>query len=294
MTSDRCPLCHSTNIRYYAEYAEVGQVLFACNDCRLYFVNPHTPWIPSVTDGADAETFSFWGSEDAHRAYAKWRIEENDRIAGMILAGGRQGRLLEIGFGEGPLTEKLLAHTDEYWGIEPVPGHYRDTVARLGLDKRRCLGIAAEAMLEHPALSAQRGSFDTIVMVSVFEHLSGTRDILKSCAELLKPGGRLIISVPDSTFFPYLLLIRRIFGMEPWSRFHTSFFNDAGLRRAFAECGFTIASASPHSLLTPASINYYSKLKNSNLLRSTMTLFKMLRLDRMLRVSTTFYQVVRN
>jgi SAM-dependent methyltransferase len=294
MISDHCPLCESNDIRRYSEFAEADQVLYRCDGCGLYFINPHKPWIPSVTDGADAETFSFWGSEEAHRAYAKWRTEENDRVADMILADGRQGRLLEIGFGEGPLTERLLPHTGEYWGIEPVPSHYRDTVERLRLDQSRCLCIAAEDMPDHPALSAARGSFDTIVMVSVFEHLSGTRDILKSCAALLKPGGRLIISVPDSTFFPYLLFIRRMAGMEPWSRFHTSFFSDDSLRRAFTECGFSVDEASRHSLLTSASIDYYGKLKNSKLLRSAMTVFRAAGLDRALRVSTTFYKVVRN
>ena len=260
-----------------------------CRACGLYFVHPHRPWIPSVTDGVATDTFAFWGNDGAHAAYGRWRTEENDRIAAMIIGGGPYRRLLEIGFGEGPLTRRMLPHVEEYWGIEPVPNHFHNTIDELGLDPKRCLCIQAENLLKNPDLAERRDTFDAIVMISVLEHLSQPREVLAACYALLRPGGKLIISTPDSTFFPLLTPLRRIGRIEPWSRFHISFFSDRCLEQAFKRTGFIVSSRQSHTLLTPASIDYYRKLKESRLLGALMTVFRFFDIDRFLRVSTLLY-----
>jgi SAM-dependent methyltransferase len=146
-------------------------------------------------------------------------------------------------------------------------------------------------MLDAQALAQAAGSFDAVVMVSVFEHLSQPRAIIEACHHLLRPNGSLYISVPDSSFFPQLLILRRLGGIEPWSRFHISFFDRACLQRAAAESGFRVADLSMHSLVTPLSIDYYGRLTGSRMLRSMMSLFRLLRFDRLLRVGTLFYRL---
>lgn len=288
-----CPLCNSDATARYARHAEAGQEMRKCRACGFYFVDPHQPWIPSVTDDEEPETFKFWGNDQAHTAYSRWRKEENDRIAQLILTHGPYDRLLEIGFGEGPLTKCLIGNVGEYWGIEPVTGHYRETIRELGLNKDRCLCIQAENMLTEPRLLDHQGTFNAIVMVSVFEHLSHPSDVLAACHRLLAPGGQLFLSTPDSTFFPYLTVLRRWSGIEPWSRFHISFFTRRSLTSAFHRAGFEVGDCQSHTLLTSSSIDYYHKLKNSALLGNSMRVFSGLGLGRLLRVSTLFYRLVK-
>jgi SAM-dependent methyltransferase len=286
-----CPLCRAPGAHHYADHPKANQTVFKCTACGFYFVHPHESWIPGLSDDQPAESFEFWGDEDAHRAYADWRNAENERIAQTIIAQGPYDRLLEIGFGEGPLTERISSAVREYWGIEPVQTHYRKTVDRLHLDRERCLNIRAEDMLATPALAERAGTFDAIVMVSVFEHLSQPREIIEACHTLLRPKGMLLISVPDSTFFPQLLLLRRLGGIEPWSRFHISFFDRRCLQQAANESGYRVADVSSHSLVTPLSITYYYRLTRSQVLRAAMSLFAAFRFDRLLRVGTLFYRL---
>lgn len=289
-----CPLCGSAQTTGFGRHPEAAQDMRHCRACGFYFVYPHEPWIPSVTDGVDAATFEFWGNPAAHAAYAYWRAEENDRVAAFVVSEGPYRNLLEIGYGEGPLTRRLLKHVREYWGIEPVPNHYSRTIETLNLSKDHCLCIQAETMLDDPRLANIKGTLDAIVMISVFEHLSHPREVLAACNSLLRPGGRLFISTPDSTYFPFLTVLRRFGQIEPWSRFHISFFSRGCLDAAFSRAGFSVASLQSYTLLTKASIDYYKKLKNSFLLGLVMTVFRALRFDRLFRVSTLFYCLVKD
>lgn len=287
-----CPLCESAGTAFYARHDRVDQALFRCADCGFYFVWPHESVIPTVTDGeADAE-FSFWGSEAAHLAYQAWRDEENREIGAMALSRARREgshRLLEIGFGEGPLTEILAPAVDEYWGIEPVPATHRKTVERLQLAPGRALCVRAEQLHEVAPFAELDGYFDLIVMVSVFEHLSRPRQVLQDAYRLLDRGGRLLISTPDSTCFRQLRFLRRCARLEPWTHFHISFFTENNLERAFDALGFTVLERRRRPLVTPLSIAYFCALTASPAVGALMSMFRGSGLAKVLRTHTLFY-----
>lgn len=111
-----CPLCHSSSTRYFFEHNVVDQKVYACCSCGFYFVWPHRSYIPSDEHKDQNKPFTFWGSPEAQRCYDRWRQQENDRMVRWMLQQGELGKVLEIGFGEGPLTEALLPHVREYWG----------------------------------------------------------------------------------------------------------------------------------------------------------------------------------
>lgn len=287
-----CPLCESRQTAFYARHSRVAQAVWHCGACGFYFAWPHESMIPTVTDGGPDQEFSFWGSERAHVAYQRWRVKENGEIGALALAqisGGRCERLLEIGFGEGPLTEILLPATREYWGVEPVPATCRKTAERLGLDDQRAVCCRAEDLGEDGPFAHLAGYFDLVVMVSVFEHLSRPRQVLQHCLRLLKPGGYLLISTPDSTFFRQLRLLRRLARMEPWTHFHVSFFNEANLERAFRDLGFEVTRRLRRSLVTSESITYFAALTDSAFIGWLMRLFRRSGLATLLRTQTLFY-----
>jgi SAM-dependent methyltransferase len=288
-----CPLCRRQGVAYFARHSKVAQEVYACGQCGLHFAHPHESYIPSVTDGMENPLdFKFWSTPEAETAYVRWRGAENTRIANVVrrdLPAQKPVRLLEIGFGTGPMTELLMGDVQEYWGLEPVPATCADTVQRLHLDPEKFVCAKAEDLDTHAAFRDLSNYFDVIVMVSVFEHVSRPADILTMCNRLLKRGGQLIVSTPDSSNFRLLRRLRRLARMEPWSYFHVSFFNPSGLEAAFTAAGFEVFRRDRGQLVTDDSVSYFGKLTGSALIPIAMRTFGALKLDQVLKIQTLFY-----
>ena len=98
--------------------------------------------------------------------------------------------VLEVGAGVGELTERL------------APGRF---VTATDLS-RRCIGEleerfrgAANVDVEHADIAstlAKQRRFDSVVLVNVLEHIEDDFGALRDLAQLLKPGGRLIVFSP--------------------------------------------------------------------------------------------------
>jgi 2-polyprenyl-3-methyl-5-hydroxy-6-metoxy-1,4-benzoquinol methylase len=214
------------------------------------------------------------------------------RIAELIriqLNRKRPPRLLEIGFGDGHLTELIRREVDECWGIEPDQWLFERAMNRLQLDRDKSFPIRAEELDTYPAFAAQASAFDAIVMVSVFEHLSNPAAILRSCSRLLRPRGILVVSTPDSKYFRELRALRRIAGMEPWGYDHISFFTEENLEKAFDRHNLVVKERSYRPLVTPESIRFFRELTNSRAISAAMRIFMITGLDRALRIHTLLY-----
>jgi O-antigen biosynthesis protein len=132
-------------------------------------------------------------------------------IQRLVEARGR--RVLDVGCGEGALGSALkLAGAEWVVGIEKDPNAAR--VARDRLDEL-IEGDVADVGIRFP-----RGEFDCLVFADVLEHVPEPEDVLGRLLPLLKPAGRVIVSVPNMRF--YLVLLRLIF--DRWS------YTDAGVR----------------------------------------------------------------
>jgi SAM-dependent methyltransferase len=111
------------------------------------------------------------------------------------LAGMKPGRLLEVGFGEGCLLDWAKARGYQASGNDILPSMV-DAARNRGLDVR--LGALK-------AGDFAEGSFDWIVAMDVFEHLT-TEQIIEHLSlfrTLLRPGGRVVARFPNgaSPFF---------------------------------------------------------------------------------------------
>ncbi|MHB8370865.1 MAG: class I SAM-dependent methyltransferase [Leptospirales bacterium] len=280
----KCPLCESSSCILAYDFSSS---LYICASCGLYFSWPHTSVLPESEEGQDEK--AHWGGRNPYEAYAAWREFENKRVASVIVRYGPFGKILEIGYGTGALTSILLPSSEEYWGIEPYPEHYKETREKLGLHPDMVFCTTAEKMLENSSIIDAAGSFNAIVMVSVFEHLSKPIEVLKACNSLLKPGGLLFLSTPDSTYFKYLVRIRRLGNLPLWSSDHISFFNEANLESAFSHVGFSVVEEASHSLMSDDSIQYFYRKSGSRMVYLSMKTFSALGIDRLLRITTLFY-----
>jgi SAM-dependent methyltransferase len=100
-------------------------------------------------------------------------------------------RILEVGAGAGAFG-RLLSDRSAYVGLELNSSAVEQAVAG-GLDMRR------EFLDDHLA-SAPEG-YDAVVSFQVVEHVPAVGQFLRDCRRSLRPGGRLVISVPSHDGF---------------------------------------------------------------------------------------------
>jgi SAM-dependent methyltransferase len=142
--------------------------------------------------------------------------------------------VLDLGCSAGLLAEKL--HT---------AGH---TV--VGVDAVELPGVRARtdeffvADLEKP-LPAEIGTgFDVVIAGDIIEHLSKPGDALKEMRRVLRPGGQLILSVPNfGHWYPRFRVTFGLFGYDRrgvLDNTHLRFFTRSTLRRAVRRAGFDV------------------------------------------------------
>jgi SAM-dependent methyltransferase len=137
---------------------------------------------PASFEQADAGLSSVLADLEGAEQYNDWIIS--------LLAPHLRGRILELGAGQGTFTERLAAF-GEIVAVEP-------SAAQCGVLRQRLDNVAGTSVINGD-LSAVPPSdvFDTIVMINVLEHIPDDHDALLRCAELLRPGGRLLVWVPS-------------------------------------------------------------------------------------------------
>ena len=117
-----------------------------------------------------------------YQTVKKWSLQKKVRL---ILSHNNQaGSLLDVGAGTG---EFLKAAKEKSWkvtGVEP-----NQNAVALAQEK----GIALYPELKD--LINQK--FDVITLWHVLEHISNLEEVVKELSELLKPGGILVIAVPN-------------------------------------------------------------------------------------------------
>src|SRR5262249_53472381 len=87
-------------------------------------------------------------------------------------------------------------------GMDMSPHAVEQAKRHFGLD-------VVHGTLPHPAIAAN--SFEVITMGAVLEHLHWPHRVIAAAARALKPGGRLVISVPNFASWGY-----RFFGADWW------------------------------------------------------------------------------
>ena len=137
-------------------------------------------------------------------------------------------RLLDVGCGwEARLLRELEPYIASGCGIDfKAPA----------LDTPKLRTIAARLDERLPFDSE---SFDVVTMLAVLEHLEKPAHIMREIARLLRPGGRLLLTVPSWYAKPVLEFLAFKLGLvNPEEiRDHKTYFNRADLLRLVAGCG---------------------------------------------------------
>jgi SAM-dependent methyltransferase len=147
------------------------------------------------------------------------------------------GAVLDVGCGRGDLLELFKAR-----GWRAVGTQVSRTAAAAA---RRLRGV--EVLLgELPELGLKSADFDVVTFLHVLEHLDRPAQYLLAARDLLKPGGILVIEVPNCGSLGFQLLGLRNFCLDYPN--HLVFFTRSALRGLLERCGFAVEKVSRFSL----------------------------------------------
>jgi 2-polyprenyl-3-methyl-5-hydroxy-6-metoxy-1,4-benzoquinol methylase len=196
-----CLLCGGRESSLLLEAAGSGEYgaslrfkVVQCRGCGLCFTNPR-PGPASLGRFYPPEYKAYEGCGLAEcqrqRALAKartlafWRAKNPFRRA-LPREGG--SRLLDFGCGQGAFLELMHIQGWQVVGLDMCA----DVVQRI----RRELGLSALAgTLPHPELSPAQ--FDVVTMRQSLEHVPRPLETLQHAYDLLVPGGKLLVHVPN-------------------------------------------------------------------------------------------------
>lgn len=235
-----CPLCDSARRQFLLEAPDAAAgaaglwfAVVRCQDCDLCYTNPR----PSPDAIGQFYPATYRPHQPAvprrrHRwfgrppAQPRWLTRKH-----LPIAPHGQRRLLDFGCGGGAF---LLQMRDLGWQVTGVDS-CRAAVERL----RGTPGVRVFAgTLPHPELVPE--SFDVITMWHSLEHVHRPRQVLDAAFDLLAPGGRLVVAVPNITSRPFRRFGASWYGLDLPR--HLTHFSPATLYKMLDACGFDVDS----------------------------------------------------
>ena len=182
----------------------------------------------------EASSADYVAEEEGQRATARAVLERLAPLGQSAGSGegaraeGAQPRLLEIGCWVGFLLAEAQEQGLAAEGIEPSDFAARYAQERLGLRVQHA-GLAEAELDEH--------AFAAIVMADVLEHLVDPAAALQRCGELLAPGGKLALVLPDSG-----APLARAMGRRWWSVIptHVHYFTRSSLTLLLEREGYEV------------------------------------------------------
>jgi SAM-dependent methyltransferase len=246
-----CPLCgsnDSTVIRastyppsvtaedihkvYSASSAhELQDRVVRCTQCGLIYVNPRPAAELTIGSYSDAVDPTFVAQNDSRIAAFRKSLKNVLRKLGQ--SGGEGRMLLDIGCAGGafPVAARELGFN----AIGVEPSRWMADFARrtYGLDVRD--GILKPGMFPS-------GSFDVVTLWDVIEHVPQPHDLLALAADLLKPGGLLLVNYPDVGSAAARLLGTR---WPFWLSVHLLYYTRETITRQLERAGFSVLWLEP-------------------------------------------------
>lgn len=239
-----CPICARelglTSLRASALDVSGGELFnyMSCQHCSvLVLQNP-----PALDGDVDYSESGYYRKEhirggwlfDAIIAiYTAHRI----RVARNAAANGSLDgkRILDIGCGKGRFLEQAQKLGAEVSGVEPTRRSYDAARIRLGDAVRNT--VMADNLFA-------AGYFDVVTMWHVFEHLSAPVSMLNICRRVLKPGGKLILAVPNCRGFIAMLGGPVWFNLDPPR--HLVHYDVSSLTSLLRQAGFEVEEVNHH------------------------------------------------
>jgi SAM-dependent methyltransferase len=157
-----------------------------CSTCGMGRLTPP----PAADELASFYRDSYYGREGSKFRFGvelAVRYVARRRTRFLARSFRRGGRILDIGCGRGVLLNHLSDLGFETWGTE--------------ISREACQGASSKIRMRIadslPKAAFEDSMFDGIVIWHVLEHLPNPQQTIKEAFRILKPGGRIIVAVPN-------------------------------------------------------------------------------------------------
>ncbi|HEX2015852.1 MAG TPA: class I SAM-dependent methyltransferase [Solirubrobacteraceae bacterium] len=155
---------------------------------------------------------------------------------------------LDFGCGEGSAAAVWLAErARRYVGVD---------VSEAAVARARGQGLDARLIAPDEGLPFGDGEFDLVVALEVLEHLFDPAAAVSELLRVLRPGGRLLVTVPNVAYWRRridLAVLGRwnplgdsLSVKQPWRDPHLRFFSVSALRRLLEYCGLACIVVGGH------------------------------------------------
>jgi SAM-dependent methyltransferase len=198
ITYTNCPCCFSTSVfpalsaKDYTVSNEAFEI-WHCDDCTARFTQrvPDAAGIGPYYQSANYVSHSDTEKGFINRLYHMVRNHtlKSKRKLVQKLTGRGTGNLLDVGAGTGAFSNTMLHAGWNITALEP------DDTARQNAANKYGLQLQSPDNL----FKLDAAQFDAITMWHVLEHVHELHSYLEQFYKILKPGGKLIIAVPNYT-----------------------------------------------------------------------------------------------
>ena len=229
----QCDLCGS-------EKGEVVEVcrdpyrVIRCVDCGLVYVHPH-PQAEKLNNAYGEGYYSEWADQQSHARSKMWK-KRLDKVESVTKG---KGELLDVGCGLGMFISLAAKH-----GWRVAANELSEYAAKAA--SKSAKAEVFHGQLENAKYSKDR--FDVITIWHVLEHLESPLTTLRECARILKPGGKLIVAVPnvENKVFRFFYKLGRgkhfrLFDPDD-KELHLYHFSSKTLKRILEHAGFKVVS----------------------------------------------------
>ena len=200
-----------------------------CRDCGLCFTNPR-PSVDSIGQFYPSDYSPHQPRESGDGAPSAWRRLpwprrwQNWRKR---LPPHGERRLLDFGCGSGSFLERMRSQGWQVVGVDASFEAARQTRERLGIP-------VLVGTLPHPGLADE--GFDVVTMWQSLEHVHQPLEALRGAYNVLAPGGKVIVAVPNIDSAPFRWFGQTWYGLDLPR--HLTHFAPWTLRLALHRAGF--------------------------------------------------------
>ena len=203
-----CPICRAQRVELYHAWPDFR--VMTCRECGFRFTDLETWQYPYL----DKDYYDI-GEISEPNPYRPFLF----RRASQILRHCRSGRALDVGCGMGEMPLLLSEHGFSATGLDES----RKTIDFLR-SRFPKVGWESGAVLD---LIPTLGRFDVVTMYHVLEHIPHPVEVMKGMKDILRPGGYIVIEVPNMGGLNARLMGR---GWHYYLRHHVNYFKGSHLK----------------------------------------------------------------
>lgn len=224
-----CPICRGDGRRPFLPVD--GYRIVQCERCDFLFVDP-APTERELADFYQQESYyrgsalgynDYFAQRPSHERLARARLRRIEQLV-------PRGSVLDVGCAAG-----FFLHVARQRGWTPRGVELSADMAAYAAELAGCPIAPRVAALEAPP-----ASFDAITLWEYIEHIPDPRDEIERLVGLLRPGGALALSTPNTHYWT------AVHRPERWREFkppaHIGFFTAETLRRLLEASGLQVVT----------------------------------------------------